>query len=49
VQSDDRLKSARKKRLAIRQKEQKVEQARHNLMQAETALATEELPDLTGG
>jgi hypothetical protein len=39
----------RKKRLAIRQKEQKVDQARHNLMQAETALAAEELPDLTGG
>jgi hypothetical protein len=32
----------RKKRLAIRQKKQKVDQARHNLMHAETAFAAEE-------
>ena len=37
----------RKKRPAIKKKEQKVDEARRRLMRAETALAAEELPDLT--
>jgi hypothetical protein len=37
----------RKKRPAIKRKERKVDEARRRLMQAETALAAEELPDLT--
>ena len=37
----------RKKRPAIKKKERKVDEARRRLMRAETALAAEELPDLT--
>jgi hypothetical protein len=37
----------RKKRPAIKKKERKVDEARQRLMRAETALAAEELPDLT--
>ena len=38
----------RKKRPAIKKKERKVDEARRRLMRAETELAAEELPDLTG-
>jgi hypothetical protein len=47
VQSDDRSKSAayrEKSNSRLDKKSKKVDQARHNLLQAETALAAEELP-----